>query len=330
MLARLLVIVFYLGSLTGCLLDSNLYVKDISQFDFQEGDILLQHIPESLCSVIADVTNSQYSNCGIVVKNYGQLYVLEAIGPVEYTSINRWINKGFHGKFTQIRVDELTADQVKNVLFEAEKFTGRPYDFEYNLDDDNLYCSELIYKAFRRGAGITLGKKEALGSLNWKPNEMFIRRLSKGEIPLDREIITPDSLVKSSNVKIVYSTFSSIKKYLPSDVSILFGAWEGEYTIQGMKKVEASLAFKRNENKNKAGYNIEFDNGYFEMDSGFDIKIRNRIISSFKDDAFEATLSDIRGIKSDIKANVRDNGNKIIGTWKDDIGFSGVFSMKRI
>ena len=41
---------------------------DLSKYDFCEGDILLQHLPSKLGSVITDVTNSQYSHCGMVLR----------------------------------------------------------------------------------------------------------------------------------------------------------------------------------------------------------------------------------------------------------------------
>jgi len=31
----------------------------------------------------------------------------------------------------------------------CEKYLGRPYDYRYQLDDESIYCSELIYKSFR-------------------------------------------------------------------------------------------------------------------------------------------------------------------------------------
>src|SRR5579872_879932 len=36
---------------------------DLSQFDFRSGDILFQHLPGKLGSVICDVTNSPLSHC---------------------------------------------------------------------------------------------------------------------------------------------------------------------------------------------------------------------------------------------------------------------------
>ena len=42
---------------------------------------------------------------------------------------------------------------------------GKPYDPRFGWGDEALYCSELIHKAFLRGAGVALGEKERLGAL---------------------------------------------------------------------------------------------------------------------------------------------------------------------
>ena len=201
--------VLLLVALVGCLAPKGVYVHDISQYDFRDGDILLQHIPSRLCSVIADVTESQYSHCGMVVHKSGRPYVLEAIGPVRYTPIRAWLGRGVRGRFTQLRPRNLSRVQIAAAIKGAEAFLGRPYDIQYELDDRKIYCSELTYKAYLNGCGVEIGKKEPLKSMNWKPNEDFIRHLTGGELPLNRLIVTPESLTRDSDVKLVYSTFPS-------------------------------------------------------------------------------------------------------------------------
>jgi hypothetical protein len=210
------------------------YAGDVSIYDFQNGDIVFQHLPSFLSSVIADVTDSQYSHCGIVVLKNGQPYVLEAIGPVEYTPIATWIHRGIHGQFTQVRPKNLSKKQITASIREAEKLLGRPYDIQYELDEEKIYCSELVYKAFLRGSNIEIGKKETLGSLNWKPHVEFIRHIAHGQLPLKRVMVTPESLAQSPEVALVYSSYPARSDEPLYDTSCLKGTWQGEYTVKGL------------------------------------------------------------------------------------------------
>lgn len=185
----------------------NAYSLDLSKHDFRNGDVLFQHLPTDLSAVILSVTHSRYSHCGMVVKLKGDIVVLEAIGPVKYTPVEVWVARGVGGDFTHYRPKGLTPLQMENVIDEAEKLLGRPYDILYEMDDEKIYCSELVYKAFLRGGSIRVGKEETLGSLDWKPHEAFIRNITGGELPLDRVMVTPESVSQSIYLRLVYSDF---------------------------------------------------------------------------------------------------------------------------
>ncbi len=305
--------------LSGCLVSSKHYVSDISQYDFQDGDILMQHIPAKLCAVIADVTDSQYSHCGMVVHKNNRLYVLEAIGSVCYTPVKDWINRGSYARFTQLRPINMSQDHIRRAIAEAEKYLGRPYDIQYELDEEKIYCSELIYKAYVKAASIEIGEKETLGSLKWKPQEQFIRYITGGELPLDRVMVTPQSIASNSRVALVYSTFPPRGDDPLFSVSILNGTWEGEYTIKGMEKAIAEFSFDKDGG---------LKSGTIKLKNGDRVPIVDLQIAPFQRSIqFSAVLKDGRGITARLNVQIRDRGTRIIGTWKDDLGFTGVFSL---
>jgi hypothetical protein len=163
-----------------------------------EGDVLFQALPHNpLVDVIEGVSNSKMSHCGIVAKNEGRWFVIEALGEVHATPLEEWSERGRDEWFAAYRLKPEYQGRVPEILKAAESFSGRPYDFHYAFDDEAIYCSELLFKAFRKVTGRGLGQPRQLKDLNWRPHEDFIRTLEGGGLPLDREIITPVDLSRA-------------------------------------------------------------------------------------------------------------------------------------
>ncbi len=179
--------------------------------DYRDGDIVLQHVKAPLCEMIADITQSPYSHCGLIVHRGTEVYVLEAVETVSYTPLGQWLATGDRGRVTVVRVRNLTAAQIAQAIQAAQVFLGRPYDTQYQPDNRRIYCSELAYKAFRNGCGIEVGAVQRLGDLKWQPYEKTIRQLADGELPLDRRMVTPAALVDSPLTTVVYSNFPEPK-----------------------------------------------------------------------------------------------------------------------
>ncbi|OGV72522.1 MAG: hypothetical protein A3K19_32815 [Lentisphaerae bacterium RIFOXYB12_FULL_65_16] len=162
--------------------------------------MVFQSLPRCpLVDAIEGATGSAYSHCGIVVKSNGKWMVLEAIGPVTETSLYAWVNRGRGGAFDVYRV-ALSDEKMTRFIAEARKYLGRPYDVRYQLDDERIYCSELIYKAYLAATGEEIAPLVKLGDLNWKAFEQTIRQYEGGDPPLDRMMITPVAVSTSPKV----------------------------------------------------------------------------------------------------------------------------------
>ena len=74
----------------------------------------------------------------------------------------------------------------------------------YRMDDDALYCSELVFKAWKNATGQELGMLVPLGEMNWKPYEDTIRKYEHGPPPLDRWMITPQNLSEATQLEKVF------------------------------------------------------------------------------------------------------------------------------
>lgn len=169
------------------------------------GDFLFQSLAHGpLIDAIEGSSGSPFSHCGIVKRSEGKWFVIEAIGPVKETPLSEWIAQGRDNAFVAYRLRPPLVEKIPAILTAAEKYEGRPYDIHYELDDAKIYCSELLWKATRDATGVTLGKIQKLGELNWQPYEGVIRYIEKGALPLGREMVTPRSVSEDSRLSEIF------------------------------------------------------------------------------------------------------------------------------
>ncbi len=175
----------------------------------KEGDFVFQSVPISdLTEAIEGATESLYSHVGVIIWKNNEWYVREAIGPVMDTPFTEWVGRGRYGQaFDAFRLRGEYREHIPQLIKASEDFLDRPYDFKYDLDDEHIYCSELLYKAMLRASGRSLGKLQRLGELNWQPYRATIEKYEGGEPPLDRRMITPRSLSEAEELEKVYSGY---------------------------------------------------------------------------------------------------------------------------
>jgi hypothetical protein len=175
-----------------------------AQYEPQAGDVVFQSMPHTpLIEAIEGASESSLSHCGIVGQHHGQWVVYEALRGVEITPLKLFLLRGRQQGFAVYRLRESYRPQIPAILAATQQYLGRPYDIRYELDDEKIYCSELIYKAFRDVTGEELGKLVRLGDLKWQPYEETIRQLENGEPPLDRRMITPKDLALAPQLVLI-------------------------------------------------------------------------------------------------------------------------------
>jgi hypothetical protein len=171
----------------------------------REGDILFQSLPKhDLVVAIEGITKSPYSHCGVVTVRGNRFFVVEGIGPVKETPVRSFVRRGRGRTIDVYRLKPPYRDRIPEFIEAMRAYAGRPYDFRYRMDDEKIYCSELIYKAFKKIYGEELGKPRKLGDMNWKPHVETIRKYEGGSVPHDRQIISPRAVSEAEQVEPVF------------------------------------------------------------------------------------------------------------------------------
>ncbi len=60
----------------------------------------------------------------------------------------------------------LTPDMLERMRCLGRGMLGRDYDRQFRWSDTKLYCSEPVWKLYRRGAGVTLCKPQQFRDVN--------------------------------------------------------------------------------------------------------------------------------------------------------------------
>ena len=173
-----------------------------NKHNFQNGDIIFQDSPSSQSKAIKLATNSEYSHVGIVYIENGKTYVYEAVGPVVSTPLSRWISNGVNSKYVVKRLKDtssLTAKSLIKMQNVAKTFQNKPYDGLFAWSDNRIYCSELVWKIYKRGLGIELGDLKKLKSfdLSHPVVKAKLKERYGNNIPLNENVIAPQGIFDS-------------------------------------------------------------------------------------------------------------------------------------
>lgn len=183
--------------------------QTLGQYQPQVGDVLVQSIDPCgrLLRTVKGVTESKWCHCGVVDRRNGRWVVCEAVGDgVRYTPLAYFLLRGDEVDFAAYRLKDGSRQLAADLAKCCSTYVGRPYDIQYELDDEKIYCSELVYKAYRDATGgEEVARVQRFGDLNWQPHKDDISHYhGSDDLPLDRMVVTPVSLTRSLQLAKVF------------------------------------------------------------------------------------------------------------------------------
>ena len=176
----------------------------------KNGDIIFHESLSSQSKVIKSVTGSKYTHVGIIFIQNNKTYVLEAVQPVRITPINEFIDRGVKKHFVIKRVKSskafLTNEMLDKMYGIGKSFPGKDYDIFFKWDDSQIYCSELVWKIYKRGAGLEIGNLEKFKDYDLSSSEakFLIKQRYGSQFNPEELIITLSHMFESDKLETVY------------------------------------------------------------------------------------------------------------------------------
>jgi hypothetical protein len=189
----------------------------------KDGDLVFIKSQSAQSALLKLTTESEWTHVGMIFKNQAGWDVIEAVQPVQWTSLYSFIRRSRHYHFEVYRAAfDFEAAKVKAY---AEKQLGQNYDLIFAMDDERWYCSELVWKAYEKSAQEKIGELQKVGDLKVSDPRVLAEAKSRfngygmtfnAEQWFSSEVITPVQMMKSEKVEKVldHKRISSLKDCL--------------------------------------------------------------------------------------------------------------------
>lgn len=165
----------------------------------RDGDILFQTMGGGQSDAIALATHSKWTHVGIAFRDGEAWMIYEAVGPVKKTSLTDWIEQG-DGHYVVKRWTEsmtrLDAAAIAKLRKASDPFMGLAYDWQFRWSDEQIYCSELVWKLYHTGLGVRLCEPKPLKDYDLD-SELVQRTMKErygSALPLDEPMVAPATL----------------------------------------------------------------------------------------------------------------------------------------
>ena len=167
--------------------------------EFQDGDIVFQRSRSQQAIAISAATHSDYTHMGIIFVESGEPFVYEAIQPVVRTPLKMWAERAKDGHYVVKRLKDSTSLDAALLKQQVTAMVGKDYDWQFEWSDDRMYCSELVWKAYRNAVGLRLGELRTLGDFDLE-HETVQRLISQrygSKVPFEMSVISPADILSS-------------------------------------------------------------------------------------------------------------------------------------
>jgi hypothetical protein len=102
--------------------------------------------------------------------------------------------------------ERLTSEALERMLMIGKRFEGRHYDLYFEWSDDRIYCSELVWKIYKRALDIEVGELQTMGEFDLSDPlvRAKVRERFGESLPKNETVISPAAIFASDRLVTVY------------------------------------------------------------------------------------------------------------------------------
>lgn len=181
------------------------------------GDVIFVRVSAKPFREVAAATNSWTNHVGIVLAIDGKEPLIgESTFPFSRaTALSKFIARSQNGRYAVARLKlELSSDEQQRVVMAARRRSGIFYDTGFDLHSRRQFCSRFVREVLAEATGVNVGEVQTFADLlKQQPgvNRNFWKAWYFGQIPWERETVTPANLLRSSELKLVFDSATSIQ-----------------------------------------------------------------------------------------------------------------------
>ncbi len=174
------------------------------------GDVVFIRIPIQPFTKVSDATASWTNHVGIVSDISGKEPVIaESRVPLSgETKWSKFVQRSDKGRVAVTRLDKpLDAQQRRRLRQAVAARRGIMYDTGFDLHSKRQFCSRYVREVLDEAVGVKLGEVENFAVLlkrNPQADQAFWKVWYFGNIPWQRETVTPASLLKDGRMRVVF------------------------------------------------------------------------------------------------------------------------------
>lgn len=157
----------------------------------REGDIVFIETTSFQSKFVKLGMLSIWSHCGIAVDTPEGVQIMEADTTVRILPVERFIDKSVGGKYIIKRPEQRLSQPINQ-----EKWLGRWYDLKFSFDNEEVYCSELVWLIYKE-QGIELCPPLKINEHLTVRLPIMQRALLERGISPEQEAVAPCDLLRA-------------------------------------------------------------------------------------------------------------------------------------
>jgi hypothetical protein len=191
---------------------ANMTAIDIAQLarSIKIGDLIFIRVSAKAFSEVADATGTWTNHVGVVSNtDSNDPQIGESTFPFSrITTLSKFIERSVQGRVAISRLKfPLSEQQIRHVQLAIDRRSGIFYDTGFNFRSNRQFCSRYAHEVISEATGVSIGKIETFREMvaNQPGIKLgFWKLWYLGQIPWERETMTPASLFKSPELDPVF------------------------------------------------------------------------------------------------------------------------------